>query len=104
MKAAELTHQTLPIFAASVFYATHLANTGALHTMHRHLLAASMLAILFATLTAPALATDAPKRTLTLTGQAKVTAAPDMAIISAGTVSEAKTARAALDGQQRGDG
>jgi uncharacterized protein YggE len=94
MKAAELTHQTLPTFAASVFYATHLANTGALHTMHRHLLAASLA---IATLTAPALATDAPKRTLTLTGQAKVTAAPDMAIISAGTVSEAKTARAALD-------
>jgi uncharacterized protein YggE len=94
MKAAELTHQTLPTFAASVFYATHLANTGALHTMHRHLLAASLA---IATLTAPALATDAPKRTLTLTGQAKVTAAPDMAVISAGTVSEAKTARAALD-------
>ena len=35
-------------------------------------------------------------RTLTLTGEARVAAAPDMAIISAGTLSEAKTAREAL--------
>jgi uncharacterized protein YggE len=36
-------------------------------------------------------------RTLSLTGQGKVTSAPDIAIISSGVVSEAKTARAALD-------
>jgi uncharacterized protein YggE len=66
--------------------------------MHRHLLAASVMlaSIMLASLAAPALAADAPRRTLTLTGQAEVSAAPDMAVISAGTVSEAKTARAAL--------
>ena len=61
--------------------------------MHRQLLAA---AVTIATLCTPALAADTPRRTLSLTGQAEVTAAPDMAVISAGTVSEAKTAREAL--------
>jgi uncharacterized protein YggE len=100
MKAAVLTHQTLTIIAGTLFYANHHHWS---QPMHRHLLAASILPA-FASLAAPALAADAPKRTLTLTGQAEVTAAPDMAVISAGTVSEAKTARAALDRQQRGDG
>lgn len=60
-------------------------------------LAAALLAASLSTAAAglPALADDAP-RTLTLTGRAEVKAAPDMAVISAGTVSEAETARAAL--------
>lgn len=37
-----------------------------------------------------------PQRTLSLTGQAEVTSPPDIAVISAGVVSEAKTARDAL--------
>jgi uncharacterized protein YggE len=94
MKAAVLTHQTLTIIAGTLLHAKHHHWS---QPMHRHLLAASiMLASICASLAAPALAADAPKRTLTLTGQAEVTAAPDMAVISAGTVSEAKTARAAL--------
>ena len=37
-----------------------------------------------------------PQRTLSLTGQAEVTSPPDIAVISAGVVSEAKSARDAL--------
>ncbi len=37
-----------------------------------------------------------PQRTLSLTGQGEVKSAPDIAVISAGVVSEAKTAREAL--------
>lgn len=55
---------------------------------------AALLAV--AAAATPALAGDAPPRTLTITGQAEVRAAPDMAVISAGTVTEAKTARDAL--------
>jgi uncharacterized protein YggE len=63
----------------------------------RSSLAAALLAASLSTAAAglPALADDEP-RTLTLTGRAEVKAAPDMAVISAGTVSEAETARAAL--------
>jgi uncharacterized protein YggE len=53
-------------------------------------------ASLFAPAASPARADDDPARTLSLTGRAEVRAAPDMAVISAGTVSEAKTAREAL--------
>jgi uncharacterized protein YggE len=53
-------------------------------------------ASLFAPAASPARAGDDPARTLSLTGRAEVRAAPDMAVISAGTVSEAKTAREAL--------
>ena len=60
-------------------------------------LTAALLAASLSTAAAglPALADDTP-RTLTLIGRAEVKAAPDMAVISAGTVSEAETARAAL--------
>jgi uncharacterized protein YggE len=63
----------------------------------RSSLAAALLAASLSTAAAglPALSDDEP-RTLTLTGRAEVKAAPDMAVISAGTVSEAETARAAL--------
>jgi uncharacterized protein len=59
--------------------------------------AAALLAASLSTAAAglPALADDTP-RTLTLTGRAEVRSTPDMAVISAGTVSEADTARAAL--------
>ncbi len=53
-------------------------------------------ASLIAPAAAPARADDASARTLSLTGRAEVRAAPDMAVISAGTVSEANTAREAL--------
>ena len=39
---------------------------------------------------------QAPRRTLSLVGQGEVKSAPDIAVISAGVVSEAKTAREAL--------
>lgn len=42
-------------------------------------------------------AADAKQRTLSLTGRAEVTAAPDMATISAGIVTEEKSARKALN-------
>ncbi len=60
-------------------------------------LAAALIAASLSTATAglPALADDTP-RTLTLTGRAEVSSTPDMAVISAGAVSEAETARAAL--------
>ena len=53
-------------------------------------------ASLIAAAASPARADDASARTLSLTGRAEVRAAPDMAVISAGTVSEANTAREAL--------
>lgn len=53
-------------------------------------------ASLIAPAASPVRADDASARTLSLTGQAEVRAAPDMAVISAGTVSEANTAREAL--------
>ncbi|MGB5216558.1 MAG: SIMPL domain-containing protein [Anderseniella sp.] len=52
-----------------------------------------------ALLATPAFAQTAPQvpqRTLSLTGQSEVKSAPDIAVISAGVVSEAKTAREAL--------
>ena len=52
-----------------------------------------------ALLTTPALAQttpQVPQRTLSLTGQGEVKSAPDIAVISTGVVSEAKTAREAL--------
>ena len=54
---------------------------------------------LAAALAAPAAAQTTqhiPQRTLSLTGQGEVKSAPDIAVISAGVVSEAKTAREAL--------
>jgi len=65
-------------------------------------LSASLIttALLALAIAAPALAqqpASAPApRTLTLTGQGEVTSAPDIAIISAGVVTEASTAREAL--------
>jgi uncharacterized protein len=66
----------------------------------RSLLPSLALAItLVASAILPASAQDAqsPQRTLTLTGEAQVRAAPDMATISTGIVTEADSARAALD-------
>lgn len=57
------------------------------------------LLTLAALLTSPAFAQNtmqAPQRTLSLTGQAEVKSTPDIAAISAGVVSEARTAREAL--------
>jgi uncharacterized protein YggE len=48
-------------------------------------------------LAAPALADEQPPPSLSATGQATETAAPDMATVTLGVVSEAKTAREALD-------
>ena len=62
-------------------------------------LAVAGLFTLAALLTSPAFAQNTaqiPQRTLSLTGQAEVKAAPDIAVISAGVVSEARTAREAL--------
>lgn len=56
---------------------------------------ATGMSIAAAVLAVPAVAADTA-RTISLTGLAQVRASPDMAIISAGTISEAKTARAAL--------
>jgi len=53
-------------------------------------------ASLIAPAASPARADDASARTLSLTGRTEVRAAPNMAVISAGTVSEANTAREAL--------
>ncbi len=50
-----------------------------------------------ATLPAAAQETTPQPRTLSLTGEAEVRASPDMAIITTGVVTEAETARAALD-------
>lgn len=50
----------------------------------------------------PALAHDQDRRaTMTLTGTGEVTAAPDMASVTTGVVSEAKTAREALDANNK---
>jgi len=66
---------------------------------------AAALAILTAAaalLAGPALAADAaPPRLLTVTGSGEVSAAPDQAQLSAGVVTEAKTAAAALAGNTR---
>jgi uncharacterized protein len=56
---------------------------------------ARLLAAAFLIAVSPALA-DPPERTVTMSGRAEVSAAPDRAQISAGVVSEAKTAAAAL--------
>jgi len=45
----------------------------------------------------PARAEEAPRPTLSLTGIGEISVAPDMAVISSGVVTEAKTAREALD-------
>lgn len=45
----------------------------------------------------PARADDAPRPTLSLNGTGEISVAPDMAVISSGVVTEAVTARAALD-------
>jgi len=66
---------------------------------HKINLAFTALLTLAALLTSPAFAQNtaqAPQRTLSLTGQAEVKSAPDIAVISAGVVSEARTAREAL--------
>lgn len=60
------------------------------------LLALAIAAPALAQQSAPAPAPAPAPRTLTLTGQGEVTSAPDIAIISAGVVTEAKTAREAL--------
>lgn len=56
-------------------------------------------ALLAALLAAPALAQPVPPKppSFTLTGEGKAAAKPDLALITAGVVSEAKTAREALD-------
>ena len=48
-------------------------------------------------LAAPAFAEDMPAPTMSLTGTGEITAEPDMATVSSGLVTEAKTAREALD-------
>ncbi|MEJ8572106.1 SIMPL domain-containing protein [Microbaculum marinum] len=45
----------------------------------------------------PARAQDAPRPTLSLTGQGEISVAPDMATLNTGVETEAKTAREALD-------
>ncbi|MCB9994348.1 MAG: SIMPL domain-containing protein [Hyphomicrobiaceae bacterium] len=62
--------------------------------MSRPLLA---LAASLALLTAPAFAQEAPAPTMNLTGTGEVVAEPDMATMTSGLVTEAKTAREALD-------
>jgi uncharacterized protein YggE len=61
---------------------------------------ARLLAAVFLIAVSPALA-DPPERTVTMSGRAEVTAAPDRAQISAGVVSEAKTAAAAFAANAR---
>jgi uncharacterized protein YggE len=56
---------------------------------------ASLLAA--AVLIAPARAEDAPVAAITVTGEAQISAAPDLAQIDAGVTTEAKTAREASD-------
>lgn len=66
---------------------------------HKINLAFTGLLTLAALLTSPAFAQNTaqvPQRTMSLTGQAEVKSAPDIAVISAGVVSEARTAREAL--------
>ena len=66
------------------------------HAIH---LAFTGLLTLAALLASPALAqntSQTPQRTMSLTGEAEVKSAPDIAVISAGVVSEAGTAREAL--------
>ncbi len=54
-------------------------------------------------LAAPALAeTDFPSA-ISVTGEAQVSAPPDLAQLDAGVASDGKTAREAAGGQQRGD-
>lgn len=61
-------------------------------------LAAAAIVLLAVAGTTPARADDdSPRRSVTVTGQGEVKARPDMATISAGVVSEAATAREALD-------
>ena len=61
---------------------------------HRTPLAAAIAATLLA---APALAETAPPATISVTGEATVSVAPDLAQIDGGVTSEAKTAREASD-------
>ncbi len=68
-------------------------------SVHKNNLTFAGLLTLAALLTSPVFAQTTPQipqRTLSLTGQAEVKATPDMAVISAGVVSEATTAREAL--------
>ena len=44
----------------------------------------------------PAVAADTAKRTITVTGQGSVTAAPDIAVVTLGVLTQARTAREAL--------
>jgi uncharacterized protein len=67
-----------------------------LSMMLRAGLVAAALAVA-AMMAIPARADDAPRPTLSLTGTGEVFAKPDMAVISSGVVTEAKTAREALD-------
>jgi uncharacterized protein len=61
--------------------------------------ATSSAAVLALALSAavPVWAADAPRPSITVTGEASVAAEPDMAILTLGVVKTAKTARAALD-------
>jgi uncharacterized protein YggE len=61
---------------------------------HRISLAAAIAATLLA---APALAQNVPPGTITVTGEATISVAPDLAQIDAGVTSDAKTAREASD-------
>jgi uncharacterized protein YggE len=62
---------------------------------HRAALAAPIVALTL--LAAPALAETAPPASITVTGEATVSVAPDLAQIDGGVTSEAKTAREASD-------
>lgn len=57
---------------------------------------ATVLALSIPALSAPALA-DEPRPTISVTGEGRVTAQPDMATISLGVTTEGDTAKAALD-------
>jgi len=70
--------------------------------MPKRLAMLSAFALLIA-VASPAIAAgdNAQSRTISLSGTGKVNSAPDIAIISLGVTSEAKTARAALDGNTK---
>ena len=74
---------------------------GVLCTCFTSLLAAIAVALPSFTGNFSAAATEAASRTITITGLGEAPARPDMAVISAGVITEAKTARSALDENSR---